>query len=702
MNPDLSPDQRAALLEAQMTLDERIRIVHGVAAVRFSQSPLPAGAVGSAGYIPGIPRLGIPALQETDGPLGVTNPDNVRPGDTATPLPSGLAIAATWDPEIANACGAVLGRQARRKGFNVVLGGGVNLTRDPRNGRNFEYLGEDPLLAGVLAGETVRGVQAEHVISTVKHFADGQQETGRKQLDVRIGEAANRQSDLLAFELAIERGQPGAVMCAHNRVNGVHACRSGDLLNRTLKGDWGYRGWVMSDWGAVAGIEPAINGLDQESGEQWDRQVFFGEPLRRAVQTGRVPEARLREMVRRILRSMFAVGLFDDPPISDAPTGEDGALVALRAAESGIVLLTNRNAILPLPRTPGKIAIIGGNADAGVLSGGGSSQVTPVGGPARTIQLGGDPPLNLTAAMVFDPSSPQRAIEDRAPQAELHFDDGRYPRAAADLARTSDYAIVFATQWMREGQDAPDLSLPSGQEQLIEAVARANPRTIVVLETGGPVRMPWLDRVAGVVEAWYPGARGGDAIADVLFGDVNPSGRLPISFPVSQAQLPRPEIAGIDTSDDTPFVVDDNEGAAVGYRWYALTRQKPLFPFGFGLSYTSFRYSRLEVAGGNTLTIRFDVENTGTRAGADVPQVYLTNADGTRKIRLLGWARLALDPGQTRRVTVTADPRLLADFDPAAHVWRLNPGAYEIVVGHSSVAPVLRAAAHLAGRTIKP
>ncbi len=233
-------------------------------------------------------------MQETDGPLGVTNPDNVRPGDTATPLPSGLAIAATWDPEIAHACGAVLGRQARRKGFNVLLGGGVNLTRDPRNGRNFEYLGEDPLLAGILVGETVRGVQAEHVISTVKHFADGQQETGRKQADVRIDEAANRQSDLLAFELAIERGQPGAVMCAHNRVNGVHACRSNDLLNRTLKGDWGYRGWVMSDWGAVAGIEPVVNGLDQESGEQWDRQVFFGEPLRRAVQAGRVPETRLR------------------------------------------------------------------------------------------------------------------------------------------------------------------------------------------------------------------------------------------------------------------------------------------------------------------------------------------------------------------------------------------------------------------------
>ncbi len=399
---------------------------------------------------------------------------------------------------------------------------------------------------------------------------------------------------------------------------------------------------------------------------------------------------------------MFAVGLFDDPPTSGGATGEDGARVALRAAESGIVLLTNRNAILPLPRTAGKIAIIGGNADAGVLSGGGSSQVTPIGGPARIIQLGGDPPLNLTAAMVFDPSSPQRAIQDRVPDAELHFNDGRYPKAAADLARTSDYAIVFATQWMREGQDAPDLSLPSGQEQLIEAVSRANPRTIVVLETGGPVRMPWLERVAAVIEAWYPGARGGEAIAKVLFGEVNPSGRLPISFPVSQAQLPRREIAGAETSDDTPFVVDYNEGSAVGYRWYALTRQKPLFPFGFGLSYTSFRYSHLEVVGGDTLTIRFDVENIGARAGADVSQVYLTNADGTRKSRLLGWARLALDPGQTRRITVTADPRLLADFDSAAHVWRLNPGAYQIAVGHSSATPVLQGAGNLIGRTIQP
>lgn len=702
MNPDLSPEARAALLEAEMTLDERIRIVHGVGAV-WRDAPLPEGAIGSAGYVPGVTRLGIPALQETDGPLGVTNPYNIRPGDTATPLPSGLAIAATWDPEIADACGAMVGREARNKGFNVLLGGGVNLTRDPRNGRNFPYLGEDPLLAGLLAGEVVRGVQAEHVISTVKHFSDGQQETGKKDVDVRINEAANRESDLLAFELAIEKGQPGAVMYAYNSVNGVHTCRSNDLLNTTLKGDWGYRGWVMSDWGAVDGVDAAINGLDQESGEQWDGLVFFGESLQRAVQAGQVPESRLSDMVRRILRSMFAVGLFDHPPIRGGPISyDDDALVALRAAEEGIVLLTNRNAVLPIPRTARKLAIIGGNADAGVLSGGGSSRVNPVGGPARIIPLGGDGLFRLAAAMLFDPSSPQRAIQDKVPGAELRFNDGRYPKAAADLARTADYAIVFATQWMSEEQDAPDLSLPSGQEQLIEAVSKANLRTIVVLETGGPVIMPWLDLVAAVLEAWYPGARGGEAIANVLFGDINPSGRLPISFPMSETQLPRPNIVGTDPSADTPIAVDYNEGASVGYRGYASTPQEPLFPVGFGLSYTNFRYSRLEVTGGDTLTIRFDVENAGTLTGVDVPQVYLTNADGVQKIRLIGWARPSLNPGQTHRVTVTADPRLLADFDTTAHAWRLGPGTYEVAVSNSSATPTLRATGNLVGQMIKP
>jgi len=366
------------------------------------------------------------------------------------------------------------------------------------------------------------------------------------------------------------------------------------------------------------------------------------------------------------------------------------------------VLLTNRNAVLPIPRTARKLAIIGGNADAGVLSGGGSSRVNPVGGPARIIPLGGDSLFRLAAAMLFDPSSPQRAIQDKVPGAELHFNDGRYPKAAADLARTADYAIVFATQWMSEEQDAPDLSLPSGQEQLIEAVSKANSRTIVVLETGGSVIMPWLDRVAAVLEAWYPGARGGEAIANVLFGDINPSGRLPISFPMSETQLLRPNIVGTDPSADTPIVVDYSVGASVGYRSYASTRQEPLFPFGFGLSYTNFRYSRLEITDGDTLTIRFDVENTGTLTGVDVPQVYLTNVDGVQKIRLIGWARLSLNPGQTHRVTVTDDPGLLADFDTTAHAWRLGPGTYEVAVSNSSATPTLRATGNLVGQMIKP
>jgi beta-glucosidase len=708
-NPTLSPDDRAKLLDQALTQDERLSLLHGIFAVPFPGATNPKDALGSAGFVAGVARLGLPALQESDAGLGVANPFNVRPGAGATPLPSGLALAATWSKDVAYQGGAMIGQEAWRSGFNVLLAGGVNLARDPRNGRNFEYLGEDPLLAGTLDGEVIRGVQDQHVVSTIKHFAINDQETGRFGLSANIGEAALRESDLLAFELALEDGRPGSVMCAYNRVNGVYACSNAMLMNMVLKGDWAFPGWVMSDWGAVHSVDDAKAGLDQESGEQLDKHIFFGAPLSEALHSGAIPATRISDMSQRILRSMFAVGLFEHPPVKTPLDVAADTTVARREAEQGMVLLSNPTALLPLSHDLKRIVVIGGRADTGVLSGGGSSQVVPIGGPAASIPMGGEGPMAPFRTMVFDPSSPLKAIRARVPGAELRFADGAYPAAAAALAKGADAVVVFATQWMIESEDVPDITLPNGQDALIAAVAAANPKTVVVLETGGPVLMPWLNKVAAVVEAWYPGAGGGDAIADLLFGITSPSGHLPITFPADTAQLPRPEIPGFGKSSQAQFDVDyDIEGADVGYRWFARKKLKPLFPFGFGLSYTHFDYANLKVeanlkvAGSDTLTASFDVHNGGSRAGDDVPQLYLTDAAGKSRFRLIGWDRVTVNPGQTVHVTLKADPRLLADFDQVAHGWRIDGGRYQVALGASATDIKLRGSADVAAARLKP
>jgi beta-glucosidase len=507
MNTKLSPDERARLLDAELTLDERIGLVHGPMAMPYKIKTIPKGAIGSAGYIAGVERLGIPALQESDASLGVTNPLGMRPGDGATALPSGLALAATFNAKLAYEGGALVGREARAKGFNVQLAGGVNLARDPRNGRNFEYLGEDPLLAGALAGESIKGIEAQHVVSTVKHFALNGQETNRHWANSVIEEGAHRESDLLAFQIAIEKGQPGSVMCAYNLVNGDYSCGNDHLLNGVLKGDWAYKGWVMSDWGAVHAMDYAVKGLDQQSGEQLDDQVWFGAPLKAAVEKGEVPAARLSDMTRRILRSMFAAGLFDVPAAKSEIDYTANAEIARRVAQEGIVLLKNREGLLPLAKSAKTIAVIGGHADAGVLSGGGSSQVVPPGGAKVSIPLGGEGMMAAFRNQILHPSAPLTAIRAEAPGAKVSFNDGRYLASAVAAAKAADVVIVFGNQWMGEGEDAPDLSLPEGQDALIAAVTAANPNSIVVLQTGGPVTMPWLDQAGAVSRPGTPAPR---------------------------------------------------------------------------------------------------------------------------------------------------------------------------------------------------
>ncbi|SER29773.1 MULTISPECIES: beta-glucosidase [Pseudomonas] len=687
-----SADSRAEAAVKAMTIDEKISLLHTQVGFPFpiGNTPKPDGAVGSAGYAPGVPRLGIPALQESDASMGVANPSNIRPNDNATALPSSMMLAATFDPDLAYRGGKVIGTEAHAKGINVMLAGGVNLVREPRSGRNFENLGEDPLLAGIMGGYSIKGIQSKHVVSTIKHYALNAQETGRVAVSSDIKEGAARESDLLAFELAIEKGQPGSVMTSYNQYNGTYTSENAFLINQVLKSDWKYKGWVMSDWGATASTEKAaLAGLDQESGENLDPVTYFGEPLKQAVQEGRVSQERLDDMAMRVVRSLFAVGAVDHPPKLADINFKAHAKVAKATAEQGIVLLKNDRNQLPLSRTLRRIVVIGSHADAGVLSGGGSAQVTPIG--SLVLPAGSD-----YVSQVYHPSSPLKAIQAEAPRAQVVYDSGEDIQRAARLAKGADAVIVFAQQWTTEGVDVPDLSLPDNQDALIEAVAKANPRTTVVLETGGPVKMPWLNRVPAVLEAWYSGAKGGEAIAGVLFGSVNPSGRLPVTFLQDESQLPRPTMRDPSTTTSSPFVVPEEffsenyniEGADVGYKWYEREGKKPLFPFGYGLSYTQFKYSNLNAeTRGSKLVLSMDITNRGRVKGIDTPQFYIENPSRKNGFtsRLVGWDRVELKPGHTKRVKVTVDPRLVARFDERLNSWHIHAGSYNVSAGANAM-----------------
>jgi beta-glucosidase len=602
----------------------------------------------------------------------------------STLLPSVLGAASSWDLDLAYLYGSVIGRELRDQGHNMSLGGGVNLAREPRNGRNFEYAGEDPVLAGHFVGHLVRGIQSQKVMSNLKHFALNDQETGRTVANVVTDARTLRETDLLAFEIAHEIAQPAAIMCSYNKLNGDHACENDYLLNQVLKKDFGFRGWVVSDWGATHSTVKAVrNGLDQEMAED----KYLGAPLKTAVQSGEVPAARLDDMVHRILRSMFAVGVIDEPPVRRVVDPFRGREEAQRIAESSIVLLKNDSARLPLPADIRSIALIGSHADVAVLSGGGSAQVDAPGGNA----IDPKPGSAGWKVPVWFPSSPLKAIRAKVPGARVEYRDGVDRDAAAKLAAASDVAIVFVNQYMSEDYDAATLSLPDGQDELVRAVARANPRTVVVLETGGPVSMPWVGEVQGVLAAWYPGIGGAEAIANILLGTVNPSGRLPITFAKSEMDLPSPVIQGSKLTPATkdgelpPFDVHFEEGSAIGYRWFVARKKEPLFPFGHGLSYTSFQYSDLALDKARR-EVAFTVTNTGQRAGADVAQIYarLPKSAGEAFDRLVAWKKVQLAPGESTRVAITLEPRYLSIFDTRRNAWEMKAGTYGISIGRSA------------------
>ena len=670
------PDARADWLIARMTQAEKLQLVHGAS----DNMNFPRGG---AGYVPGIPRLGIPDLYLVDGSVGVGNGVG-----QATALPSSMASAASWDLDEAYKYGQVIGKEMRAYGVNVNLGGNVNLIgREPRDGRTFETKGEDPILAGRITAAHLGAIQALHLIAGIKHFALNDQETGRGTADVVIDERGARESDLLAFEIGVQDSGVQSVMCSYNLLNSVYACENPHLLNEILKGDWGFRGFVMSDWWAThSSAAAALAGLDQE---QPGADYFSS--LAADLQSGRLPASRLDNMVHRILRAMIVSGLFDYPATLGTLDVAGDAAIAQEAEEQGAVLLKNAGGLLPLDASSiTSIAVIGSHADVAVLSGGGSAQVVPVGGAALSLPAPCPP---CWGSVIWDPSSPLQAIQGQAPGASVSFNDGADFTSAAALASISDVAIVFVSEWESEGMDLADLNFSNQQDDLVAAVAAANPRTIVVIESGGAQAMPWLADVSAVLEAWFPGQKGGEAIANILFGKVNPSGKLPISFPASVADLPHPTIA---TPPDptTPFAVNYPEGLNVGYKWYDAEGITPLFPFGYGLSYTSFAISAQQLTPSTPVTdgfqVSFAVTNTGTRAGAEVAQVYLALPSGMGEPpkRLVGWQKVSLQPNETRQATVTVNANdsshPMSYWDVAFTRWQIAPGDYSVYLGNSS------------------
>jgi beta-glucosidase len=695
MNSSLSPDQRADLVVKEMTLDEKISLLHGTGMVGLGpMSPRAEKSNGGAGYVVAIPRLGIPAIQMSDAAYGVRS--SGENGRYSTALPDNLAGAASWDLAAAYEYGALIARELRAQGYNMTLGGGINLTREPRNGRTFEYMGEDPLLAGRMVGQVMKAEQAEHVIGDIKHYALNDQESGRNAVNVNIDKRSMRESDLLAFEIGLRESNVAAVMCSYNRVNGDYACENKYLLTDTLKKDWNFKGFVVSDWqGTHSTAKASAAGLDHEE----PGEIFYGDTMKKAVESGKVPLAEVDDHVHRILRSMFAAGVIDDPPMKSVVDVEKGFEVAQKIEEQSIVLLRNENSLLPLDASKvASIAVIGAHSDVGMISGGGSAQVDPPGGDAIMPPGKG---RTTWQAHIWFPTSPLKAIQTTIPQTRVRYDPGTDAASAALLAKAADVAIVFAYQWESEGMDLDSLSLPEHQDDLIAKVAAANPRTIVVLETGSPVTMPWAGQVGGILEAWYGGSRGAEALARVIFGEVNPSGKLPITFPKSEADLPHINVIRPPDKSTThgepdawkkiaaglpAFQITYDEGLKVGYKWYDAEHKQALFPFGYGLSYTTYNYSDLKVSPGKTVRLSFRVSNTGNRAGAEVAQIYaaLPENAGEPPKRLVGWSKVKLNAGESKNVDIEIDPQYLSIFNVEKDVWQLLPGDYAFMVGGSS------------------
>jgi beta-glucosidase len=688
MDKQKSANERASELVKAMTLDQKIAELYGRGGTSY----------GAANDIPAVPALCIPELVYNDAGAGVAD------GETqTTAFPDPISQAASWDRTLQHQVGRAIGWEAWHKGIDVQLAPGVDIARSPLNGRNFEYDGEDPYLSGQTAVAQVRGIQSRDVVATVKHYALNDQELNRMSDSSDASHRTMEEIHLPAFEAAVRQGHVGSVMCSYNRVNSVYACQNKYLLRNVLKGQFGFSGWVMSDWGAThSTVQAANNGLDQEmfSGTG----SYFNGPLKAAVQDHQVSMHRLDDMVLRLMRSLFRIGVFDNPPPSEPDASSTDVhtaahtAIALQAAEGGAVLLKNDGHALPLPAGNTRIAVIGKAA------GPTGAQTYYQGGGSSKVPNSGQNPY------IVDPLQGIMTRAASAPGDVVSYTEGDSAAAITAAAKAADVAIVVVGDSASEGQDRTSLTMSNRTcdlfgcqdstgptpDQTIATAAAANPNTIVVLQTGYPVVMPWLGQVKAVLESWYPGEQEGNAIAALLFGDVNPSGKLPYTFPTSQARSPihtKAQYPGVSRNGSFPHSVY-SEHLLVGYRWYDAKNVSPLFPFGFGLSYTSFRYSGIHVRATATgATVSFRLTNTGKRAGADVAQLYVSDPPAAKEPpkQLKGYAKVLLDPGESKRVTLTLDKRSFAYWNVPDQGWRVAPGCYGIRVGGSSASLPLRA-----------
>jgi beta-glucosidase len=701
MDTALTPEQRTPLLVRAMTLDEKLEQMLGTPGV---VPELPQCYGGR--HVNGIPRLQIPTLRVTNGPVGIGQNDCV-PLDTpglplssltntnsapATAIPSALAVAASFDPTVAAQFGNVVGTEARNLALHVFEAPGMNLARVPQGGRNFEYMGEDPLLTGTLAVSEIDAVQSHGVIAMAKHFVANEQETNRLTIEEIIDDRTLHELYLLPFEMAVKDGQVAAAMCSYNSVNGPSMCENTHLLTDVLRGQFGFPGYVQSDFFAahdvtatlLAGMDLEMPGLTVNSPPTvgpYDTPAN----LSAAIANGRLTVATIDTALSRRYTQMFRLGVFDRP-VAQTPIDAvaDGA-IARAIGEQSAVLLKNTKHILPLRiESIHSIAVIGQAPYASIaVSGccGGSSDViplytvTPVQGLQNAVQaLGSSASVNLTLVDTANSNLTQ----------------------AVAAAAAADAVIVMAGAITEEGADRPNLSLPNNQDALISAVLAANARTIVVLKDGGPVLMPWIDQAPTILEAWFPGEEDGNIVADLLFGLANPSGKLPVTYPQAEEDVPAhtPEQWPGVSVNGVPTVTY-SEGLEVGYRWYDAQGIKPLFPFGYGLSYTKFSISNLNVSpkttdGRTPITVEVTVRNTGSVRGAEVPQVYLglPSQSGEPPKRLVAFQKVWLDPGEKRTVQFVIDPGAnshpLGYWDSSAQQWAIIDGDCQVYVGTSA------------------
>lgn len=671
----------------KLTLEEKVTMIH-------ASSAFTSGAV---------PRLGIPELMMSDGPHGV-RPEQGRYWvqteklpDSGTYLPTGVCLAATWNTDLGYAFGSVLGSEANFRGKDIILGPGINIIRTPLNGRNFEYLGEDPYLVSRMAVGYIKGVQDQGISACVKHYAANNQETLRNSIDVQMSERALREIYLPGFKAAVTEAHVNTLMGAYNKFRGQWCTHNDYLINKILKGEWKFDGMVISDWGAVhSTMEALTNGTDLEMGTDLGmlphpdyHKFFLGDTVVALVKSGKISEPVIDEKVRRILRVMFKTHAIDHQRKKGAYNTAAHRQTALKIAEEGIVLLKNDDHILPLDKSKIKnIAVIGYNAARPQSMGGGSSQVkafyeiTPLQG------------LKKAAGSAISINYKQGYKIERDAKA-----DDAMIKEAADAAAKADIAIVVGgwthgydyTVWNDNAYDAesvdkPDMKMPFGQDELIKAVLKANPKTIVVLIGGGAIDMTqWIDQTKGIIQAWYPGMEGGNALARIIFGEINPSGKLPMSWPKKLEDCGAHHLGEYPGDGTTVRYKDD---IYVGYRYYDTYNVEPQFAFGYGLSYTSFEYNNLKMKSAHhRSTISFTIKNTGKMAGAEIAQVYIKQEKSTLprpEKELKGFRKIFLQPGEQKQVTLTLKEDAFQYYDDEEGRWILEPGVFDILVGSSS------------------